>query len=67
MAATLPVLLVSINLIGHAQMGDRDESETPNVVIQWDNAALQGVRDSKIGSPMVALALAIVHTCIYAA
>src|ERR1700730_6864490 len=39
--------------------------ETPNVVIQWNNAALQGVRDSKIGPPMVARALAIVHTCIY--
>src|SRR5215472_7816153 len=38
---------------------------TPNVVIQWNNAALQGVRDSRIGPPMVARALAIVHTCIY--
>ena len=38
---------------------------TPNVVIQWNNAALQGVRESKIGPPMVARALAIVHTCIY--
>lgn len=37
----------------------------PNVVIQWNRAALQGVRDSKIGPPMVARALAIVHTCIY--
>ena len=37
----------------------------PNVVIQWNNAALQGVRDSRIGPPMVARALAIVHTCIY--
>ena len=32
---------------------------TPNVVIQWNNALLQGVRDSKIGPPMVARALAI--------
>ena len=38
---------------------------TPNVVIQWNRAALQGVRDSKLGPPMVARALAIVHTCIY--
>ena len=37
----------------------------PSVVIQWNNAALQGVRDSKLGPPMVARALAIVHTCIY--
>jgi hypothetical protein len=39
--------------------------ETPNIVIEWDNAALQGVRDSKLGPPMVARALAIVHTCMY--
>src|SRR5580704_9998138 len=38
---------------------------TSNVVIQWNQAALQGVRDSKLGPPMVARALAIVHTCIY--
>jgi hypothetical protein len=37
----------------------------PNVVIQWDNAALQGVRDAKLGAPVVARALAIVHTCMY--
>ncbi len=42
-----------------------EDGLTPNVVIQWNNAALQGVRDSKIGPPMVARALAIVHTCIY--
>lgn len=37
----------------------------PNVVVQWNRAALQGVRDSTLGPPMVARALAIVHTCIY--
>jgi hypothetical protein len=37
----------------------------PNVAIQWNNAALQGVRDAKLGAPMVARALAIVHTCLY--
>lgn len=36
-----------------------------NIVIQWNAAALQGVRDSKLGPPMVARALAIVHTCMY--
>ncbi len=37
----------------------------PNVVLRWNNAALQGVRDSKIGPPMVSRALAIVHTCMF--
>jgi hypothetical protein len=35
------------------------------VVLRWNAAALQGVRDSKLGPPMVARALAIVHTCVY--
>src|SRR5260370_136578 len=32
---------------------------------QWNDAALQGVRDAKLGAPMAARTLAIVHTCIY--
>ena len=36
-----------------------------SVVIRWNEAFLQGVRDSKLGPPMVARALAIAHTCIY--
>ena len=37
----------------------------PNVVIQWNQAILQGVRDSTLGPPLVARALAVVHTCMY--
>jgi hypothetical protein len=37
----------------------------PNAVVQWNQAVLQGVRNSTLGPPMVARALAIVHTCIY--
>src|SRR4051794_40375275 len=36
-----------------------------NVVVQWNHAVLQGIRDTKAGPPMAARALAIVHTCIY--
>jgi hypothetical protein len=36
-----------------------------SVVLLWNEAALQGVRDSRLGPPMVARALAIVHTCIF--
>jgi hypothetical protein len=35
------------------------------VVLQWNDAFLQGVRESKLGPPMVARALAVAHTCIY--
>ena len=41
------------------------QSMTPNIVIRWNQAALQGVRDSKLGPPMVSRALAIAHTCMY--
>src|SRR5216684_8701181 len=40
-------------------------SDGDSVVLQWNEAALQGVRDSKLGPPMVSRALAIVHTCAY--
>jgi hypothetical protein len=33
--------------------------------VQWNNAALQALRDTKPGPPMVVRALAFVHTCIY--
>src|SRR5207245_9990962 len=35
------------------------------VVLRWNAAVLQGVRDSRLGPPMVARALSIVHTCMY--
>ena len=37
----------------------------PTLVVQWNNAALQGDRDSAFGPPMIARALAMVHTCMY--
>src|SRR5215470_5400612 len=40
-------------------------AQSPNVVVRWNDAALQGVRDSKLGPPMVARALFIVHNCIF--
>ncbi len=36
-----------------------------NTVVRWNNAALQGIRDARLGAPMVARALGIIHTCIY--
>jgi hypothetical protein len=36
-----------------------------NVVVLWNDAALDAVRVSRLGPPQVARALAIVHTCIY--
>ena len=38
-----------------------------NVVVRWSNALLQGVRDSRLGPPMVSRALAVAHACMYEA
>lgn len=40
-------------------------SNVRNLAEQWNSAALQGIRDAKLGAPVVARALAIVHTCMY--
>jgi hypothetical protein len=36
-----------------------------NVLLRWNGALLQGVRESKLGPPMVSRALAVAHTCIF--
>jgi Domain of unknown function (DUF6851)/VCPO second helical-bundle domain len=48
----------SVKLVGAARPDE-------NVVVRWNNALLQGVRDSKLGPPMVARALAIAHACMF--
>src|ERR1700730_12001108 len=65
MTGTLLILFAITSPVGHARIVDTPAPETHNVVIELDNAALQSVRDSKLGPPMVARALAIVHTCMY--
>jgi hypothetical protein len=67
-ASKLPLLfrsliIVAVQIWPVGVMGQASASD--NVVVQWNVAALQGVRDSRIGPPMVARALAIAHTCIF--
>src|ERR1700722_2706219 len=38
---------------------------SPNVALSWNTSTLQGIRDAQLGAPVVARALAIVHTCMY--
>src|SRR2546430_14101593 len=59
----LYLLAVAVLIWPAGVMGQSSVSD--NVVVQWDAAALQGVRDSRLGPPMVARALAIVHTCMF--
>ena len=37
----------------------------PSLVVQWDSIALEAVRRTRPGPPMVARDLAVVHTAMY--
>ena len=52
-------------LLPGAPQVDAAAHSRDSVVLLWNEAFLQGVRESKLGPPMVARALAIAHTCIY--
>ena len=43
----------------------RPEQNQESVVVRWDEAALEAIRHAYFGAPIVARALAIVHTCMY--
>jgi len=36
-----------------------------NVAVEWNSAAVQGIRDAKLGTPVVARALAVVQSCMF--
>lgn len=63
------VLLVAPSLAGTARAAPRPPTPlaagADNVVLRWNEAALEGVRQSALGPPMVSRALAIVHTSIF--
>jgi hypothetical protein len=56
-------------LLGAGLLGPKyalaDTTAAPNVVLQWNSATLQAVRDTHPGPPMTARALAIAHTCMF--
>lgn len=43
----------------------RATASNPTVVVAWNDAALQAIRDTHPGPPIVARMLAIVNTCMY--
>ncbi|MCC6139691.1 MAG: vanadium-dependent haloperoxidase [Nitrospira sp.] len=57
-ALSFGVALVACGSLGVAQADD-------TVVVKWDEVALQAIRDTHPGPPIVARALAITHTCMY--
>ena len=56
----------AFGLFGCLLFGQAAQAQTqPTAVVAWNNAALQEVRLSKLGPPLVARALAVAHTCMY--
>jgi len=64
-ALAIPGSLTILLFLAHPAAAESHPELNLNLAIQWDSAALQGVRDARLGAPMVARALAIVHTCMY--
>ena len=62
-AVTLAVVASLQMSVRPAMSAPRDQ--TDNVALRWNHALLQGVRESNIGPPAVARALAIAHTCMF--
>src|ERR1700722_4347217 len=58
-----PALLLGVlYFITYVNAASKDSVDA---AIYWDSGALHGIRDAKLGAPVVARALAIVHTCMY--
>jgi hypothetical protein len=64
-AGSARVLLIASCLLFSSLSTRAGSLPQSSVVIQWNNASLQGIRDAKLGAPVVARALAIIHTCMY--
>jgi len=64
-AGSATVLLIASCLLFSSHSTSAGSLPQSSIVIQWNNASLQGIRDAKLGAPVVARALAVVHTCMY--
>jgi hypothetical protein len=58
LAVLIGIPLFSTGLLSLAHADD-------TIVVTWNNAALQAIRDTRPGPPIVARMLAVTHTCIY--
>lgn len=72
-SAVMTVVCITMLLSepGPARAADRSSPHerirpyAPSLVIEWNNALLEAIRRSRLGPPIVARAIAIVHTCMY--
>ena len=62
-----PATLVAVRTPVAASSGGRTSATGDNVVLLWDEATLQGIRDTRLPPTVTARALAVVHASIYEA
>ena len=61
----LYLAIAFITAVGAASAHYEGVTRSAGAVLSWNSAALQSIRDSNLGAPMVSRALAVVHTCMY--
>ncbi len=66
-ARTAVVVVLVCSSASGVRAADRPHAGAaqPSVVVRWNAAALEAVRRTRLGPPMVSRALAIAHTCMY--
>ena len=52
---------LGLSVCGRVAMAQAEDT----VVVKWDEVALQAIRDTHPGPPIVARMLAVTHTCMY--
>src|SRR5437016_4634345 len=57
--------VVTCLIVSALMLSADSEQLRRNVVVEWNQAVLEAVRNDTMGPPMVARALVIVHTCVY--
>lgn len=62
---SIALLVLLGSLVGTAFAAAGEAATEKNAALRWNEVLLQAVRDSNIGPPAIARALAVAHTCMY--
>ncbi|HEX6468211.1 MAG TPA: hypothetical protein VF069_03875 [Streptosporangiaceae bacterium] len=65
LAAATALAVGTASTTAAARADTRHGTRPDNVVIVWNQAGLDAIINSRLGPPMVARALAVLHTCVY--
>ncbi|NOT62080.1 MAG: phosphoesterase, partial [Acidobacteria bacterium] len=62
---TVSVCCLLLSLLSLAPCAFAQTTDEENVALRWNQVALQAVRNTRLGPPMVARALAVTHTAMF--